>query len=204
MEPTQFLRQQSLQNQINALAERPDKMTPTGSILIFAGSVPPTNWLFCDGSSKSSITYPELYAVLGTTYGGADGNFNLPNLVERFVKGATTLTLATTGGGTITVGADNLPSHSHGLTNGTAIVTSTAGDHTHSLPNLIQQNNGGAGWGNTSNFIGSAVTETGPNSSYTITSTISGSTNESTAPTTPNIPVVPSFLALHYIIYAGN
>jgi microcystin-dependent protein len=204
MEATQFLRQQSLQNQINALAERPDKMTPTGSILIFAGSVAPTGWLFCDGSSVSSTTYPELYAVIGTTYGGVDGNFNLPNLVERFVKGATIDDLATTGGGTITIITENLPEHSHLLTNGIANVTSTAQDHTHSLPSLLQQSGGGVGWGHQGNITGSAITETGTNSLYTITSTINGATDNSTAPSVPEIPVVPSFLALHHIIYAGN
>lgn len=214
MEPTQFLRQQSLQNQINyttenlqnqinILAEKPSSSSPTGSIIMFAGSVAPTSWLFCDGSSLSSVTYPDLYAVIGTKYGGVDGNFNLPNLVEKFVKGATADTLATTGGGTITVTAENLPAHSHTLTNGEANVSTTAQDHIHSLPNLLQQSGGGVGWGNQGNITGGTITETGNNSSYVITSVISGVTDDSTTPSTPAIPVVPSFIALNYIIYAG-
>jgi len=210
MEATQFLRQQSLQNQINALAERPDKMSPVGSVIAFAGSVAPTNWLLCNGSSVSSVTYPELYAVIGTTYGGVDGNFLLPNLVEKFIQGATVNTLATTGGGTITVTAQNLPAHSHVLTNGTASIVTAITDHSHGFSQSVITYNGNGLGGATSGASGNFLAGNPPNisstnsASLTATSTISGSTNESTAPITPSIPVVPSFLALNYIIYAGG
>ena len=203
MEPIQFLLQQSLQQQINALAQKPDKSSPTGSVIAFAGSVAPINWLFCDGSSVSSTEYPDLFAVIGTTYGGGGGNFNLPSLAEKFVKGATVDTLATTGGGTITIEADNLPAHNHALNSSNAPIASTAPDHSHSLPNLLQQSGAGYGWGNQGNITGGTITSTGL-TSLAITSTISGVTEDSTAPSVPNIPVVPSFLALHYIIYAGK
>ena len=202
MEPIQFLLQQSLQQQINALAKKPDN-SPVGSVIAFAGSVAPTGWLLCNGSSVSSTEYPDLYAVIGTAYGGGDGNFNLPNLVEKFIQGASPDTLATTGGGSITITADNLPQHSHSLNSSNAPISSIAGDHTHSLPSLLQAGFG-LGYGNTSNIIGSQIDITGTNSAYTITSTISGSTELSATPNTPAIPVVPYFLALNYIIYAGN
>ena len=40
---------------------------------------PPTNYLVCDGSTFSAVTYPTLFSVLGTT--------TLPNLAGVFVKG---------------------------------------------------------------------------------------------------------------------
>lgn len=40
-----------------------------------------SSWLFCDGSSVSRIEYPELFEVLGYTYGGSEEFFNLPNVV---------------------------------------------------------------------------------------------------------------------------
>ena len=43
---------------------------PIGAIMPFAGSVAPAGCLFCDGSSLNSADYPDLYNVIGTTYGG--------------------------------------------------------------------------------------------------------------------------------------
>ena len=67
-------------------------ITPTGSVLAFAGSTSPTGWLLCDGSAVSRTTYAALYAVIGTTYGTGDGSttFNLPNLVDKFIEGSST------------------------------------------------------------------------------------------------------------------
>ena len=62
---------------------------PTGTVLSFAGNTAPSNYLLCDGSAVSRITYADLFNVIGTTYGAGDGSstFNLPNLVDRFVEG---------------------------------------------------------------------------------------------------------------------
>ena len=67
-------------------------ITPTGSVLAFAGSTSPAGWLLCDGSAVSRTDYAALFAVIGTTYGSGDGNstFNLPNLVDKFVEGSAT------------------------------------------------------------------------------------------------------------------
>lgn len=67
-------------------------ITPTGSVLAFAGSTSPAGWLLCDGSAVSRETYAALYAVIGTTYGSGDGSttFNLPNLADRFIQGSAT------------------------------------------------------------------------------------------------------------------
>ena len=56
------------------------QLVPAGTIVQFAGASAPTGWFLCDGSTKSQATYPELYAVLGTTYGtDTGGNFTLPD-----------------------------------------------------------------------------------------------------------------------------
>lgn len=62
---------------------------PTGTVLAFAGSTVPANYLLCDGSAVSRSTYADLFNVIGTTYGAGDGysTFKLPNLVNRFVEG---------------------------------------------------------------------------------------------------------------------
>jgi len=55
-----------------------------GEVRDFAGSNPPPGTLECDGSAISRTRYPDLYAKIGTTWGGGDGftTFNLPNLKD--------------------------------------------------------------------------------------------------------------------------
>lgn len=56
---------------------------PPGMITAFGSTSPPPGWLLCDGSTYSATdeTYAGLYAVIGTTYGGAPGDtFDLPNM----------------------------------------------------------------------------------------------------------------------------
>lgn len=66
---------------------------PTGTILSFAGSTVPTGFLFCDGTAISRTDYADLFTVIGTTYGEGDGEttFNLPNLIDKFVEGGSTV-----------------------------------------------------------------------------------------------------------------
>jgi hypothetical protein len=45
-------------------------------------------WRRCDGASLNRITYSELFARIGYTYGGSGDNFNLPNFSNIFPRGA--------------------------------------------------------------------------------------------------------------------
>ena len=45
-----------------------------------------TGWLLCDGASYSTTDYPELFAVIGYTFGGSEGNFNVPNYKGKFLQ----------------------------------------------------------------------------------------------------------------------
>lgn len=53
----------------------------TGTIKIWSGATLPYGFLWCDGSEVIRNLYPELFDVIGTTYGAGDGTttFNLPN-----------------------------------------------------------------------------------------------------------------------------
>lgn len=101
---------------------------PVGMISPFAGYSAPTGWLLCDGSSYSSATYPDLNEVIGTTYGGGGGNFNVPDLRGRAIFGTSTsgtpgsgiFSSLTTGAIGTVVGNDYLteaqmPSHEHNI-----------------------------------------------------------------------------------------
>jgi len=60
-----------------------------GEIITWSTSTSPDpNWLICDGSSLLRANYPDLFAVIGSTYGSADGtHFNLPDLQGRVPLG---------------------------------------------------------------------------------------------------------------------
>ncbi len=62
---------------------------PAGVVLPFAGDIPPEGFLICNGSSISRQLYPNLFNVIGTKYGSEnEAFFNLPNLTDRFIQGA--------------------------------------------------------------------------------------------------------------------
>lgn len=79
-------------------------VSPIGTITMFGGASAPSKWLLCDGTAHSRVTYKDLFAVVGTTYGAGDGSttFGLPDLRQRFPMGkaaaGTGATLGETGG----------------------------------------------------------------------------------------------------------
>ena len=65
----------------------------TGKIEWFAFNTPPEGYLVCNGANVSRETYADLFAVIGTTFGSGDGSstFTLPNLIDKFAQGSTTV-----------------------------------------------------------------------------------------------------------------
>ena len=63
--------------------------TPAGTILWYGGKTAPEGYLLCDGSTVSRLTYADLFAAIGTTFGVGDGatSFNIPNLRAAFIRG---------------------------------------------------------------------------------------------------------------------
>lgn len=43
---------------------------PAGAVMAFAMSTPPARWLECNGRMLEAAAYPELFAAIGSTYGG--------------------------------------------------------------------------------------------------------------------------------------
>lgn len=64
-----------------------------GQIAWFAQPEVPSGYLVCNGANVSRETYADLFAVIGTTYGSGDGSttFTLPNLIDKFAQGSTTV-----------------------------------------------------------------------------------------------------------------
>lgn len=56
-----------------------------GTIIPWTGSLTdiPRGWLLCNGTYENQADYPELYAIIGTTYGSGVGVFRLPQIGNR-------------------------------------------------------------------------------------------------------------------------
>lgn len=78
---------------VNALDAAPkqyvDQVLPVGIIMMYGGAATPPGgrWALCNGAELQTTEYPELFAVLGSAYGGTAGRFNLPNLTDKFPRG---------------------------------------------------------------------------------------------------------------------
>jgi microcystin-dependent protein len=87
----------SVQTQLNTALGYSANLVPAGAMMDFAGTVAPSGWLLCDGSSYATATYPNLYAAIGYNWGGSGANFNVPNFTRRTAVGSG-------GSGTATLG----------------------------------------------------------------------------------------------------
>jgi microcystin-dependent protein len=76
---------------IHTTFQREKKMCNPGTIVMWGGTINdiPTGWLYCDGSSVSQTTFPELFSAIGNNFGvnPPKGSFYLPDLRGRFIRG---------------------------------------------------------------------------------------------------------------------
>jgi microcystin-dependent protein len=107
-----------------------------GQILPVAFNYPPHGWALCDGQVLPINQNQALFSLLGTTYGGnGQTTFALPNLRGRISihdgqgPGLPPHSLGEQAGAeTVTLTANELPSHTHGVQGATAASsTSPAG-----------------------------------------------------------------------------
>jgi microcystin-dependent protein len=206
----------------------PTTTSPTGSVIAFAGSSAPTDWLLCYGQAISRTTYAALFAVVSTTYGVGDGTttFNLPDLRGRTVAGidnmggsdAGRLDIANSSGtvvGTqyVTLTSAEMPSHTH---------TQDSHNHTQDSHNHTQNSHGhafndpgfipgvtniGVGGGGTG-FYGRTATQgifigdaTATNQATTATNQATTATNQNTGGGGAHNNMQPT-MVLNYIIKA--
>jgi len=93
---------------------------PIGAVTMYAGdtNVLPDNVLLCDGSIHDRVDYPSLYAVLASAYIDDADTFHTPDMVDMFPLGASSNAGSTGGEAYHTLTVDELPSHSHAISNG--------------------------------------------------------------------------------------
>jgi microcystin-dependent protein len=103
------------------LASDLNDIPPVGAITLFPVATAPTDWIVCDGASlERAGTYASLFAIIGTTFGSADGShFNVPNLKGKVPVGLNASetewdTLGETGGEkTHQISTAEMPAHTH-------------------------------------------------------------------------------------------
>lgn len=191
-----------------------------GSVLDFAGAIPPNLWLLCYGQAASRTDYAALFEVIGTTYGVGDGSttFNLPDLRGRVTAGfdymggpgALRLTLATANGvdgsaiGNVggeqsdTLTSATVPTHSHSF----SATSSAAGSHAHTLNQYYGTASGSGFPGYDGSGNASAGTFAATDAVGDHTHTVSGTTGNSGSGGAHN-NVQPT-LVINKIIFVGT
>lgn len=111
---------------------------PVGSVLMYSSSVIPAGWLPCNGSTYSATAYPDLFKVIGTTFGGSGATFAVPDMRFKTARGSTLAIPVGTTGGTDSVALviNNLPPHSHTLWKGGIQAQSGSGAPAAGDPNV--------------------------------------------------------------------
>lgn len=189
-------------------------LPPTGSIVMWTTTAAPSGWLFCDGSAYSYNTYPDLGALFGGTPGG---NFNVPDLRDRFIAGSATISAASNNTGTFAPNTANTHTHTTDIAHGHAdtIAVSTHGDHTHStnpaattsgtpsltVTSLTQTGSASAGASTHTHSTDIAATTSGAESTN-LTHTVTGGVTSlgTTSVTSSSGSLLPKAALLNFII----
>lgn len=189
---------------------------PPGVIFPYAGGSKPPGFLFCDGASLATASWPLLFAAIGYAYGGSGSSFTLPDSRGCVLAGADNMGGAYAGrltGGTLTallgeqthtLVTGEIPSHTHTVTDPAHTHGVTDPEHEHSplspATNFIVASPSGS-------FV-----NTGPGSSYavptttalastgiTINSATTGITNQDTGGGGAHNNVQPTLVVNHII-----
>ena len=186
---------------------------PVGQIVAWSGSGGslPSGYFLCDGSAISRSTYAALFAIVGTTHGAGNGSstFNIPDLRDRFIVGASNSTGDTTYPGVspgATGGSANatLVSHSHTVNNHNhsfSATTDNPGDHSHGYTFLERNVAHGGGSSAFSRTTTSATTGGAGGHTHSVSGTTGnsnpGTNTQGSSATNANLP---PYYALAYII----
>jgi len=157
---------------------------PVGLIHPMAAAAAPDGYLLCDGTSYATADYPELFAAIGYTFGGAGTDFNVPSLINRVIVGAgDVFAVADTGGESeVFLDVAAMPSHTH-----------TDSGHNHTIP-FVTSAPAQAGVG----FAGDVTVPIVTNNTGT-----SSANNQNTGGDGAHNNMQP-YQAITYVIYAGR
>lgn len=195
----------------------PDPVSaPTGSMVMWCGSSAdlPDGWALCNGAqidSTSDTTFADLFAVIGTAFGGSGAaSFNLPDMRGNVPVGVNGLSpdLGGTGGASShMLAGDEIPRHKHADLNDdleVSIPTERAsGSSSINTDDRLQRGSGSTSSSVTSTYTNEkySVTETGGGALSNRTgSTLYPVTGSSAFGTQQSVSLMQPYVGVHYII----
>lgn len=130
---------------VNAVYAANQPGVPIGTVIDYAGSTAPSQWLLCYGQAISRTTYAALFSAIGTTYGIGDGSttFNLPDARGRV--GAGKDNMGGVSAGRITSAASGFDGNTLGAAGGSqthTLVTAELAAHGHAVGTYQMPNHG--------------------------------------------------------------
>jgi prepilin-type N-terminal cleavage/methylation domain-containing protein len=161
---------------------------PTGSLLPWASNNLPSGFLWCNGQTVSITSYPGLYAVIGTTYGGNGINtFALPDIMGRTIVGVNVM------------GGANSANRITQWSSAPATVGGTFGEDAHrqTVAQMAPHTHSFASWDYVKGFSGNSTSS--PRDPQGGTTGSAGGNGDGSGLGTPSNVVQPS-IALGYII----
>ena len=80
---------EQLEETVKLLKEAMNVFFGVGDIKASLQTANHDNWFLCNGQEVSRTAYPELFALIGTSFGAGDGSttFNLPDYRGKFLRG---------------------------------------------------------------------------------------------------------------------
>jgi len=142
---------------------------PTGSIIPFFTTSIPNGWILCNGSSLATTgTYENLFNIIGYTYGGSGGSFNIPSMNNLYPSSSNANNSTATypsnhqhnTSANASVSSHGSISHSH-TGNIYTYVTGSA-SHNHNTPISGVNTNGGVTPGSNANSVANRAINSGP------------------------------------------
>lgn len=184
---------------------------PIGSTMLWWNATPPEKWLECDNTAYITTDYPELFALLGYTFGGGGSVFNVPNMHSFSPMGVGGFIGlgATAGNTTAAIGQTHLPNVALPVTDPGHIHTLTDPGHAHdeqvgSTPAYL--GTGGTGRTGFSAVVTSSLTRVVTDAKVTGATVASHATGVTVATggSGTGLPIVHPVRGCYFIIYAGH
>lgn len=191
----------------------------TGFITMYpAGDTIPDNWLLCNGQSVSTATYPDLFDLIGTTYGGSGNTFQVPNLNNYLIVGTNSASnIGTTSGAwETTLDISHFPSHSHTVSTSTesktpsysASYNTDMGTNGNLHTNTDQIYGRGWGYSRSDDFLNTANKQTRGNCGLYVSAnshshTAPAGTLKSNGSNSNTYSLIPDSVKLYFIIKAS-
>ena len=74
---------------LNRLITNQGMIVPAGTVIPYGNTSAPFGYIKCNGAAISRTVYEDLFAAIGTSFGGGDGSttFNVPDLRGEFIRG---------------------------------------------------------------------------------------------------------------------